>query len=57
MEETLQHKATPQCSGLPPTGPRIHHPDGTQANHALTFKLDQSDGADQEDHGEEHFDF
>jgi hypothetical protein len=25
---------------LPPTGSRIHRSDGTQADHALTFKLD-----------------
>jgi len=46
LEETLQHQTTPQRSGLPPTRPRNHHPDGKQANHALTFKLDHSSGAD-----------
>ena len=35
MEKTLQHQATPQCIGLPPTGSRNHRPDGIQANHAL----------------------
>ncbi|MCP5071872.1 MAG: hypothetical protein GY947_01070 [Rhodobacteraceae bacterium] len=33
--------------GLPPTGAGNHHPDGTQANHALTFEPDHSGGADQ----------
>ena len=47
MEETLQHQETPQCIGLPPTSPGNHHPDGNQADHALTFKLDHSRGADQ----------
>ncbi|MCV2883068.1 hypothetical protein [Actibacterium sp. XHP0104] len=36
-----------QCIGLSPTGPGIHHPDGTQDDHALTIKLDQSDEAAQ----------
>jgi len=47
MEETLQHQTTPQCSGLPPTSLRGHRSDGTQAHHALTFKLDRLGGADQ----------
>ena len=47
MEETLQHKETTQCIGLPPTGSAIHHPDGPKAHHALTFNMDQSKGADQ----------
>ncbi|SHH40823.1 hypothetical protein SAMN05444003_3045, partial [Cognatiyoonia sediminum] len=38
---------TTQCLGLPPTGPGNHRPDGTQANNALTVKLDQLGGADQ----------
>ncbi len=29
---------------LPPAGPRNHHPDGNQAGHALTLKLDHSMG-------------
>jgi len=29
---------------LPPTSPGNHHPDGNQADHALTFKLDHSRG-------------
>jgi len=29
-----------------PTGAGSHHPDGTEANHALTIKLDHSGGAD-----------
>mgnify|MGYP001827537315 CR=1 FL=1 len=32
---------------LPPTGSRNHRADGIQADHALTFKLDYSGGADQ----------
>ena len=47
LEETLQHQATPQCFGLPPTSPGNHRHDGDQADHALTFKLDHSGGADQ----------
>ena len=31
---------------LPPTGSRNHRPDGIQADHARTFKMDQSNGAD-----------
>ena len=46
MEEALQHQTTTQCSGLPPTGPGNHRPNGTKANHALTFKIDHFDGAD-----------
>ena len=45
LEETLQHQATTQCIGLPPTSARSHHPDGPKADHALTFKLDHSSGA------------
>ena len=47
QEETLQHQATPQCFGLPPTSPGNHRHDGDQADHALTFKLDHSGEADQ----------
>ena len=47
MEETLQHQETAQCSGLPPTGPGNHRSDVPKAGHALTFKLDHSNGADQ----------
>ena len=47
MEETLQHKTTTQCIGLSPTSARSHDHGGTQANHALTIKLDQSDKAAQ----------
>ena len=32
--------------GLPPTSSGNHRPDGNQAGHALTFKLDHSTGAD-----------
>jgi len=49
MEETLQHQETAQCSGLPPTGPGNHRSDVPKAGHALTFKLDQSIGADHYD--------
>jgi len=45
LEKTLPHQTTPQCSGLPPTCARGHRPDGPKANHALTFKLDNSSGA------------
>ncbi len=47
MEETLQHKTPSQCSGLPTASAGNHHPDGTQANDALTINLDQSDQAAQ----------
>ena len=47
MEETLQHHQATQRIGLPPSGSRIYHPDGSKADHALTFKLDQSVGAGQ----------
>lgn len=47
MEETLQHKATTHCIGLPPASPRSHPPDGPEADHALTLKLDHLGGADQ----------
>ncbi len=49
MEETLEHQAAPQCFGLPPTGTGNHRPDGSQVNHALTFKPDRLDGADHGD--------
>ena len=49
MEKTLQQQTTAQCSGLPPTGPRDHRPDGPEACHALTIKLDHSSGADHYD--------
>ena len=42
MEETLQHQKTAQCVGLPPASLGNHHPDGNQAGHALTFKMDHS---------------
>ncbi len=47
MEYTLQHKETEQCVGLPPASPGNHRSNGSQAGHALTFKLDHSTGADQ----------
>ena len=45
MEATLQHQTPPQCSGLSPASARNHHPDGSQADDALTINLDQSDEA------------
>jgi len=33
--------------GLPTTGPRNCHPDGSEAGHALTLNMDQSDRAAQ----------
>ena len=45
MEDPLQHHQTTQRIGLPPSGSRIYHLDGSKADHALTFKLDQSVGA------------
>ena len=47
LEETLQHQATTQCIGLPPTSAQSHHPDGPKADHALTFNMDHSSGAAQ----------
>ena len=47
MEETLQHEETTQRIGLSPTDTGSHHPDRTQADHALTINLDQSDRAAQ----------
>jgi putative transposase len=44
MEETLQHETTARCSGLPPTGPGNHRPDGPKAAHALTLKPDHQVG-------------
>ena len=46
MEETLQHEETTQCIGLPPSAPGNHRPDGSKADHALTFKLDHSMGTE-----------
>ncbi len=46
MEKTLQHEETAQCFGLPPTGSGNHRPDGPGTGHALTFKVDHSNGAD-----------
>jgi hypothetical protein len=45
MEETLQHQETSQCIGLSPTSTRNHHSNGSEADDALTIKLDQSDEA------------
>lgn len=47
MQKTLQHKTTAQCIGLSPANARGHDHDGTQANHALTIKLEQSNEAAQ----------
>jgi transposase len=38
-------QATEHHLNLPPTGSGNHHPAGTQADHALTIKLDPSDRA------------
>jgi transposase InsO family protein len=51
IEQWRKHyntKRPAQCSGLPPTGPGNHRPDGPKAGHALTIKPDHSGGADQE---------
>jgi transposase-like protein len=48
MEETLQHQTTTQCIGLPPTCARSHRAHGSKAYHALTFIMDHSSGAAQE---------
>ena len=48
MEETLQHKETTQCTGLSPTSSWNHHTNGSEANHALTFNMDQSGEAAQD---------
>ena len=45
MEEALQHEEAPQRIGLQTTGAGNHHADGSEANDALTIKLDQSDEA------------
>jgi len=36
---------------ITPTSPGGHRSDGTQANHALTFRMDLSGGADHSLHG------
>jgi hypothetical protein len=46
MVNTLQHRQTTQCFGLPPASPGNHHPNRPKAGHALTFKLDQSVGGE-----------
>ena len=46
VDRTLLNRALP----LSPAGSGNHHPDGNQANHALTFKLDLLGGADQAIH-------
>ncbi len=45
----LQHRTTAQCTWLETSGPGNHRPNGPEADHALTFKLDHSVGADQSD--------
>ena len=50
MEETLKHEEATQCIGLTPAGPGNHGPNGSKADHALTFKLDHLMGADQYQH-------
>lgn len=46
MEGPLQYQETAQFVGLPPTCPRNHRSDSSQAGHALTFELDHSRGPD-----------
>ena len=41
MEKALQHKKAPQCIGLQAASPGNHHTSGSEANDALTIKLDQ----------------
>ena len=48
MEETLQHKKTTQCIGVSPTGTRSRNNHGSEADHALTINLAQSDEAAQQ---------
>ena len=47
MEETLQHKETTQCIGVSPTGTRSRNNHGSEADHAPTINLAQSDEAAQ----------
>jgi len=47
MEKTLQYEEAPQCLGLPSTSPGNHRLNGPKADHALTFTLDLSMGANQ----------
>ena len=45
MEETLQHDETTFSTGIQAAGTGGHHPNRPKAGHALTFKLDQLEGA------------
>src|SRR5690606_37306845 len=47
MEEALQHETTTQRIGLSPASPGNHPSDGPKTGDALTFKMDNSSGADQ----------
>ena len=47
MAAPLQHQTPPQRTWIQTASTRIPHPFARKANHELTFKLDQSDGADQ----------
>jgi hypothetical protein len=45
MATPLQHHQTAQLPGIPTTSHKGLHPDGPEADHALTFNLDHSVGA------------
>ena len=45
MAPPLQHRPTAQCPWMETAGPGNHRSDGPEANHALTFKLNHSVGA------------
>ena len=47
MEKTLQYEEATKCLGLPSTSPGNHRLNGPKADHALTFTLDLSMGANQ----------
>ena len=47
MEETLQHQTTSQRPWIHASSTRKHNPIAAKANHALTFKPDQSNEAGQ----------
>jgi hypothetical protein len=46
MAQTLQYKTTAQRARIQTSSAGIHHPVAGKANHELTFKPDQSVGAD-----------
>ena len=49
MAQTPQYKTTAQRARIQTYSAGIHHPIAGKANHELTFKPDQSVGADQND--------